>query len=232
MNGVCPLFKNQVAVAVIIIRFCAIMLSFWHSRTPGECDKNRRSWPHLQVRGLKRAKKCPLRVQNIKFSREKSYGRTALALWPYVQRVSARTAWGAKAVRPKAAWTYGHRVFEWQWTESTRIAQWKIAQKNDILCSIQTTPFFQIALFGQHFSDVKMPFSQWEPGHGLGTGEGQGRVERGSFTLTLWKGSQPFIYRCAPRGTRTGQCPAEKPRLARSLRKMGRTLTCPLSRVE
>ena len=28
----------------------------------------------------------------------------------------------------------------------------------------------------------------------------------------------------------TGQCPAEKPRLARSLRKMGRTLTCPLSR--
>ena len=27
----------------------------------------------------------------------------------------------------------------------------------------------------------------------------------------------------------TGQCPAEKPRLARSLRKMGRTLTCPLS---
>ena len=25
----------------------------------------------------------------------------------------------------------------------------------------------------------------------------------------------------------TGQCPAEKPRLARSLRKMGRTLTCP-----
>ena len=29
----------------------------------------------------------------------------------------------------------------------------------------------------------------------------------------------------------TGQCPAEKPRLARSLRKMGRTLTCPLSRI-
>ena len=29
----------------------------------------------------------------------------------------------------------------------------------------------------------------------------------------------------------TGQCPAEKPRLARSLRKMGRTLTCPLSRL-
>ena len=27
----------------------------------------------------------------------------------------------------------------------------------------------------------------------------------------------------------TGQCPTEKPRLARSLRKMGRTLTCPLS---
>ena len=26
----------------------------------------------------------------------------------------------------------------------------------------------------------------------------------------------------------TGQCPAEKPRLARSLRKMGRTLTCPI----
>ena len=26
----------------------------------------------------------------------------------------------------------------------------------------------------------------------------------------------------------TGQCPAEKPRLARSLRKKGRTLTCPL----
>ena len=45
----------------------------------------------------------------------------------------------------------------------------------------------------------------------------------------IWKGSQPFIYRCAPHGTRTGQCPAEKPRLARSLRKMGRTLTCPLS---
>ena len=47
--------------------------------------------------------------------------------------------------------------------------------------------------------------------------------------LHLMEGRQPFIYRCAPRGTRTGQCPAEKPRLARSLRKMGRTLTCPLS---
>ena len=47
--------------------------------------------------------------------------------------------------------------------------------------------------------------------------------------IFIWKDSQPFIYRCAPRGTRTGQCPAEKPRLARSLRKMGRTLTCPLS---
>ena len=23
----------------------------------------------------------------------------------------------------------------------------------------------------------------------------------------IWKGSQPFIYRCAPRGTRTGHCP-------------------------
>ena len=45
------------------------------------------------------------------------------------------------------------------------------------------------------------------------------------------EGSQPFIYRCVPRGTRTGQCPAEKPRLARSLRKMGRTLTCPLYRL-
>ena len=31
-------------------------------------------------------------------------------------------------------------------------------------------------------------------------------------------------------GQGTGQCPAEKPRLARSLRKMGRTLTCPLYR--
>ena len=41
------------------------------------------------------------------------------------------------------------------------------------------------------------------------------------------EGSQPFIYSCAPRGTRTGQCPAEKPRFARSLRKMGRTLTDP-----
>ena len=30
----------------------------------------------------------------------------------------------------------------------------------------------------------------------------------------------------------TGQCPAEKPRLARSLRKMGRTLTCPLSHLD
>ena len=29
----------------------------------------------------------------------------------------------------------------------------------------------------------------------------------------------------------TGLCSAEKPRLARSLRKMGRTLTCPLSRL-
>ena len=49
------------------------------------------------------------------------------------------------------------------------------------------------------------------------------------------EGSQPFIYRCAPRGTRPGPCPAEKPRLARSLRKMGRTLTCnffPLFRLQ
>ena len=49
--------------------------------------------------------------------------------------------------------------------------------------------------------------------------------------ISYMEGSQPFIYRCVPRGTRTGQCPAEKPRLARSLRKMGRTLTCPLYRL-
>lgn len=36
------------------------------------------------------------------------------------------------------------------------------------------------------------------------------------------------IFERAVQGT--GQCPAEKPRLARSLRKMGRTLTCPMSR--
>ena len=30
----------------------------------------------------------------------------------------------------------------------------------------------------------------------------------GSYGYSYMEGSQPFIYRCAPRGTRTGHCPA------------------------
>ena len=52
------------------------------------------------------------KTQNVKFPCEKSYGRTALALWPYVQRVSARTAWGGENVRPKGVCTYVQGIFE------------------------------------------------------------------------------------------------------------------------
>ena len=45
--------------------------------------------------------------------------------------------------------------------------------------------------------------------------------------VILYKLAEQIIQTKNPNGT--GQCPAEKPRLARSLRKMGRTLTCPLS---
>ena len=46
--------------------------------------------------------------------------------------------------------------------------------------------------------------------------------------VILYKLAEQIIQTKNPNGT--GQCPAEKPRLARSVRKMGRTLTCPLSR--
>ena len=46
----------------------------------------------------------------------------------------------------------------------------------------------------------------------------------------IWKGSQPFIYRCAPRGTRTGQCPTHFSQATGETRIFRRTLTCPLYR--
>ena len=75
------------------------------------------------------------RLQNVNFSCKKTYGRTSLALWTYVQRVLARTAWGVEDVRPEGAWTYEQGTFEPCRTELNDLLN-EILHKRRFFCAV------------------------------------------------------------------------------------------------
>ena len=97
------------------------------------------------------------RLQNVNFSCKKTYGRTSLALWTYVQRVLARTAWGVEDVRPEGAWTYEQGTFEPCRTELNDLLN-KILHKIRFFVHCLSHILFQIVWDGRHFSNVKMSF--------------------------------------------------------------------------
>ena len=88
---------------------------------------------------------------------KKNYGRTSLALWTYVQRVLARTAWGVEDVRPEGAWTYVQGTFEPCRTELNDLLN-EILHKRRFFMQYLSHIFFQIVWDGRHFSNVKMSF--------------------------------------------------------------------------
>ena len=112
---------------------------------------------HRKYALLREWRNGTLKAQNIKFSCNKSFGRTALALLTYVQRVLARTAWGVEVVRPEGAWTYVQRTFEPCRTELNESFNEKL-RNHAVLCSIWALFFFQNVWNGRHFSDIKMSF--------------------------------------------------------------------------
>ena len=97
------------------------------------------------------------KVQNIKFSCQKSFGRTALALETYVQRVSARTVWGYEDVRPDCAWTYVQGTFGRCRTKLNDSFSF-VRHKRRSFVQDLTPSFFYMVWNCRHFLDVKMSF--------------------------------------------------------------------------
>ena len=97
------------------------------------------------------------KAQNIKFSCQKSFGRTALALETYVQRVSARTVWGYEDVRPDCAWTYVQGTFGRCRTKLNESFSF-VRHKRRSFVQDLTPYFFYMVWNCRHFLDVKMSF--------------------------------------------------------------------------
>ena len=150
----------QHAFCALFVSDLRILLSFWHSLTPWECDKIHRGWPQCKYALLGEWKNSTHKVQNIKFSCQKSFGRTALALETYVQRVSARTVWGYEDVRPDCAWTYAQGTFGRCRTKLNDSFSF-VRHKRRSFVQDLTPSFFYMVWNCRHFLDVKMSFCLW-----------------------------------------------------------------------